>query len=75
MELIGKVVSTKMDKTAVVSVERLVVHPIYKKRTRKSKKYKAHNEIGVKKGDLVLLASTPPISKEKYFKVVKALKK
>ena len=75
MELIGKVISAKMSKTAVVLVERLVVHPLYKKRTRRSKKYKVHDEIGVEVGDKVKIESTPPISKEKHFNVVEVLKK
>jgi len=50
MELIGKVTSTKMQKTAVVTIERVVVHPLYKKRTKRSKNYKAHDEVGVKLG-------------------------
>lgn len=74
MELIGKVTSTKMEKTAVVIVERVVVHPLYKKRTKKTKKYKAHDDIGVKIGDRVRLQSMSPISKDKYFKVMEVLK-
>ena len=75
MELIGKIVSTKMNKTVVVAVDRLVIHPIYKKRTHQSKRYKVHDSLGVKMGDLVKIESTRPISKTKHFKVVEVLKK
>ncbi len=74
MELIGKVTSTKMQKTAVVTIERVVVHPLYKKRTKRSKNYKAHDEIGVKKGDMVKIQSVSPISKDKNFKIVELIK-
>lgn len=75
MEFTGKVVSTKMQKTAVVSVERIVTHPLYKKRTRRSKNYKAHDDIGVSVGDIVKIVSTRPISKDKHFKIVEIVKK
>ncbi|OGY21915.1 MAG: 30S ribosomal protein S17 [Candidatus Woykebacteria bacterium GWB1_45_5] len=67
MELIGRVVSTKMQKTAVVEVERLVTHPRYKKRIRQRKKLQAHNELGVKIGDVVKIISNRPLSKAKHF--------
>lgn len=70
----GKVVSTKMQKTVVVEVERKFQHPIYKKVITKHKKYKAHNEnFNLKEGDMVLIEETRPISKEKHFIVVKKL--
>lgn len=73
-ELVGKVVSDKMTKTVVVLVERLVAHPLYKKRFKQSRKIKAHNEIGVKIGDWVRIVETKPISKEKSFVVAEVLK-
>ena len=70
----GKVVSTKMQKTVVVEVERKFSHPIYKKVITRHKKYKAHNEnFNLKEGDMVLIEETRPISKEKHFIVVKKL--
>ena len=75
MEFIGKVVSTKMNKTAVVAVERFISHPLYKKRIKKVKKFKAHDEIGVSIGEKVQISSVRPISKEKYFKIVRLVEK
>ena len=66
----GQVVSDKMDKTIVVAVETLVEHPLYKKRMRKTKKVQAHddaNEAHV--GDLVRIAETRPISKNKTWRL------
>lgn len=67
----GSVVSHKMDKTAVVTVERLRHHPLYHKTMRKVVKYKVHdekNECGV--GDVVRLIETRPFSREKRWKVI-----
>jgi len=75
MEFIGKVVSTKMNKTAVVAVERFISHPLYKKRIKKVKKFKAHDEIGVSVGEKVRISSVKPISKEKHFKIVRLVEK
>ena len=70
--LIGKIVSTKMQKTVVVEVETSRRHPLYKKIIKKRKKFKAHNEdLKLKIGDKVEIVQTRPISKEKHFKVVK----
>ena len=67
----GVVVSDKMDKTVVVSVSRLVKHPMYGKFYKVSKKYKAHDEVNkYKVGDHVEIVPTRPISKEKKFKVI-----
>lgn len=71
----GRVISTKMDKTATVEVTRLVVHPIYKKRMKKKKKFHTHDELGVKVGDWVVIAETKPISKTKKWKIIEAVKK
>lgn len=72
----GKVVSTKMHKTVVVSVQRVFAHPLYKKIMRKNKKYKAHNEtVSLAVGDIVSIVETRPISKEKRFAVDKIIKK
>jgi small subunit ribosomal protein S17 len=69
----GKVVGTKMNKTVVVEVERWVVHPIYKKRMKRTKRFLAHNELEVKSGDLVELTETKPYSKAKNFVVKKVV--
>ena len=67
----GIVVSDKMDKTVVVSVERFIKHPKYGKFYKVSKKYKAHDEENKYKiGDKVEIIETRPISKLKKFKVV-----
>ncbi len=71
--LIGKVVSTKMDKTVSVLVERRVKHSIGKI-VVKSKKYHAHDETNeVKVGDKVEIAETRPISRTKAWKVSKVI--
>lgn len=72
---IGRVVSTKMDQTAVVAVETKKIHPLYKKGVKKTKKYPAHDELGVKEGDLVKIVETRPISKTKKWKIVEKVEK
>ncbi len=70
------VLSRKMDKTAVVSIERLVKHPLYHKLIRKRSKFKIHDPKNeTKKGDVVLVAETKPISADKHWRLVKILKK
>jgi len=69
--LAGRVVSDKMEKTVTVSVERRIMHPLYKKFIRRSKKYAAHDEANVcKVGDLVRIEECPPISKRKTWVVI-----
>jgi small subunit ribosomal protein S17 len=64
--MLGKVVSSKMDKTIVVEVERLVSHPLYGKYIRRSTKVHAHDVANeCREGDVVQLASTRPLSKRK----------
>ena len=75
-QLIGTVVSDKMDKTAVVQVERLVKHPLYKKYIRRRNKFAAHdkdNSCGI--GDKVLITESRPISKLKRWRVTDILEK
>lgn len=67
----GKVISRKMAKTATVAVERVVVHPIYKKRYKKIKKYHVHDEKGVKEGDIVRFTACKPYSKLKKWRIIK----
>ena len=69
--LTGRVTSDKMDKTVTVLVERRVMHPLYKKFIRRSKKYAAHDEANVCKiGDTVRIEECRPISKRKTWMVV-----
>ena len=73
---IGRVVSDKMDKTAVVAVESFIKQPLYGKRVRKTKKYKAHDENNMcRVGDEVKIIETRPLSKEKRWCVVEIVKK
>jgi len=67
----GTVVSKKMDKTATVLVERVVVHPIYKKRLKRARKYHVHDEFGVSVGEKVQFVASRPISKTKKWKIIK----
>lgn len=67
----GVVVSDKQDKTVVVSVERQVMHPVYKKIVKKSKKFAAHDENNqYKVGDRVSIEECRPISKNKSWTVI-----
>ena len=74
--LVGKVVSDVMDKTLVVSVERLVKHKLYKKYIKQSKKYYAHDENNYyKNGDMVEIISTKHLSKTKRWRVLRLMEK
>ncbi|MBO1079966.1 30S ribosomal protein S17 [Roseomonas haemaphysalidis] len=69
--LTGRVVSDKQDKTVTVLVERRVMHPLYKKFIRRSKKYAAHDDANLcKEGDLVSIEECRPISKRKTWLLV-----
>jgi len=75
-ELIGLVVSDKMDKSVVVRVERFVLHRIYKKYMKRYKKYHAHDEKNeCRIGDSVKIIETRPLSKLKRFRVAEIVKK
>ena len=71
---IGTVVSVKMDKTAVVAVERRYPHPLYHKIVRKTKRYKVHdpNNSAVL-GDFVRIVESRPISKEKRWRILETM--
>lgn len=72
--MIGKVVSDKMDKTVVVSVERMVKHPKYGKLMRRHTKLHVHDEAGVCKiGNTVKIRESKPISKLKNWVLVEVL--
>ena len=74
MKLKGIIVSTKMQKTAVVKVERIKEHPKYKKRYKVHKRYKAHTESKeFNVGDTVVIEECKPISKDKKWKIVKKI--
>jgi len=67
----GVVVSAKQDKTVVVSVERQVMHPVYKKIVKRSKKFAAHDENNqFKEGDIVSIVESKPYSKTKTWTVI-----
>ena len=69
-ERVGVVVSTKMDKTAVVAVENLSPHPKYRKIVVKTKKFKAHDpENQCQEGDRVRIRETRPLSKTKRWEI------
>ncbi len=72
----GKVTSNKMDKTIVVVTETRVPHPVYGKIIRKSVRFKAHdekNEANI--GDLVRIAETRPISRDKRWRLVEIVER
>ncbi|MGK9368029.1 30S ribosomal protein S17 [Melioribacter sp. Ez-97] len=73
---IGTVISTKMDKSIIVAIERRVAHPIYKKYFKKTTKLMAHdekNECGM--GDKVKIMETRPLSKRKTWRLVEIIEK
>jgi small subunit ribosomal protein S17 len=73
---IARVISDKMDKTVVVSVEETKHHPLYRKTIKKATKYKAHdeqNECG--QGDIVRIIETRPLSKDKRWRVAEIITK
>jgi small subunit ribosomal protein S17 len=70
-QLIGRVISNKMDKTAVVAVETTKRHPLYEKVIRRVKKYKVHDEHNeARPGDLVRIEECRPLSRHKRFRIV-----
>ncbi len=76
LELIGKVVSDKADKTITVLVETYKKDNLYKKRIKYSKKYSAHDENNdAHVGDTVRIVATRPLSKTKRFRLVEIVEK
>ena len=70
----GTVISDKMDKSVVVSVESLRRHPLYKKVVRHTSKFKAHDETNAcKVGDVVKIIETRPLSKDKRWRVAEII--
>jgi small subunit ribosomal protein S17 len=75
-QVVGTVVSDKMDKTVIVIVERLVKHRLYKKYIRRRSKFAAHDENNTSKiGDKVLIIQSRPLSKTKRWRVSKIVEK
>jgi small subunit ribosomal protein S17 len=74
--LTGRVVSTKMQKTVAVEIERLVKHPVYGKFIRRTTKLLAHDEKGAShEGDLVKIAPCRPMSRRKSWQLIEVLEK
>jgi small subunit ribosomal protein S17 len=75
-ERVGRVVSTRMQRTVLVNVERLMTHPLYGKVIRRSKSLMAHDGKGeCREGDVVRLAETRPLSRRKRWQVLKILER
>jgi small subunit ribosomal protein S17 len=75
-QLVGRVVSDKMDKTIVVLVERLVKHPFYHKYIRRRAKFSAHDKDNTcRVGDKVVITEARPISKNKKWRVTEIIEK
>jgi small subunit ribosomal protein S17 len=73
---VGTVVSSKMDKTAIVAVERKVAHPVYGKQLVRTKKYYAQDdENAAREGDVVKIVETKPLSKTKRWRIVEIVEK
>ncbi|PRO64599.1 30S ribosomal protein S17 [Alkalicoccus urumqiensis] len=71
---VGRVTSDKMDKTITVVVETYKMHPLYGKRVKYSKKFKAHDENNTAKmNDVVRIMETRPLSKDKRFRLVEVV--
>ncbi|HOS96688.1 MAG TPA: 30S ribosomal protein S17 [Deltaproteobacteria bacterium] len=76
LDLLGVVTSDKMDKTVVVTVERLEKHPVFEKYVRRRARFKAHDERNeCRQGDTVLIRECRPLSKDKSWRVVKILER
>lgn len=71
----GKIVSLKMQGTAVVEVVRIAPHKLYKKMLKRSKRYKANvGDLKLNLGDKVRIAEIRPLSKDKKFKILEVVK-
>jgi small subunit ribosomal protein S17 len=72
----GRVASDKMHKSVVVTIERLVEHPLYGKRIKRTSRYTAHDETNESKvGDLVEIMETRPLSKTKRWRVLRVIER
>jgi len=73
---VGHVVSSKMDKTAVVAVTRLVQHPLYGRFVKKTARFKVHDgENQCQTGDTVRIAETRPLSKDKRWRLIEIIRR
>ena len=73
---VGFVTSDKMDKTIVVTVEEFIRHPLYGKRVKRTKKFKAHDENNEAHiGDVVQIMQTRPLTKDKCWRVIEILER
>ena len=73
---VSKVVSDSMDKTVVVSIERLVKHPVYARYVRRRTKFKVHDETNqCRIGDTIRFMETRPMSKEKRWRFVEFIER
>jgi len=73
-KLTGIVKSAKMTNSAVVVVDRIKEHPLYRKRTKVSKSYLVDNQVKAKTGDKVAIEETKPLSRRKRWQIIKVLK-
>jgi small subunit ribosomal protein S17 len=71
----GVVISDKMTKTVTVLLERQYAHPTYGKRVRRSKKFKARNEVGAREGDVVRIVETRPLAKTVCWRVAEIVQR
>jgi small subunit ribosomal protein S17 len=73
---VGTVISDKMEKTAVVQIERLVKHPIYKRYVRRRKRFKVHDEENqCRSGDVISFMATRPLSKDKRWRLIDVIER
>jgi small subunit ribosomal protein S17 len=72
---VGVVASDKMQKTVVVRVDRLVLHPKYRRYVRRTSKFMAHDDLGATVGDKVRIVETRPLSAHKRWRVVEIVQK
>ena len=75
VQKVGTVSSDKMQKTVVVRVDRLVLHPKYRRYVRRTSKFMAHDELGSTTGDRVRIVETRPLSAKKRWRVVEIVQK
>jgi small subunit ribosomal protein S17 len=73
--MVGIVTSDKMQKTVVVTVERLMRHPKYERVVKRRSKFMAHDELGARIGDKVRIMETRPLSRCKRWRVVEILQR
>jgi len=75
VQKVGTVSSDKMQKTVVVRVDRLVLHPKYRRYVRRTSKFMAHDDLGATTGDRVRIVETRPLSARKRWRVVEIVQK